>query len=272
MTRPPVAGLLIDGPLLNDVTTRRGATVVALRRLHRTHPRLRAVLGSPSVGQPTADRIVAAVSARPEVPSWNLLATVDVTTEHPYNLARRSLSARHLAGPGVGIALAGLGDATLAPVTPLAAGQYVRTIRELWNSWPYESIVGDRTSGIYADLGAIRRVAETNEDYRVRGPLGTPSAPDGEPLLAQWLHASGDEMVDGIEMAIEYSGDLPRLRAPSGLATATLLPVSTTEALVTLAANPPEVRTDPLPYPPRIRRLDSPIGAQAYPDDERTER
>ena len=90
--------------------------------------------------------------------------------DHPYNLARRVASLGHLSRGRSGVLL-GVRDAYAAPgpegagawggarlgpgapLTPATALDAARAVRALEQSWPYDSIVGDRDTGIPGAVG-----------------------------------------------------------------------------------------------------------------------
>ncbi|MGY2898961.1 alkanesulfonate monooxygenase SsuD/methylene tetrahydromethanopterin reductase-like flavin-dependent oxidoreductase (luciferase family) [Curtobacterium sp. PvP017] len=127
------------------------------------------------------------------LPDHGFLVAVAPTREHPYNAARRVLSLDHVLDGRVG-AVVGARDhgatntgvpSTGAPHDP---AEFARVLRGLWRTWPLDSIVGDRTSGLFAHIDRIRPLDHDGgpDGYRVRGPLTTPSSRQGEPVLAVW--------------------------------------------------------------------------------------
>jgi alkanesulfonate monooxygenase SsuD/methylene tetrahydromethanopterin reductase-like flavin-dependent oxidoreductase (luciferase family) len=115
----------------------------------------------------TVESSIAATVLAVRAPRLGWLAAAAVHRDHPYNLARRIASADHLAGGRSGLVLGvadgyapdgrdgdgAWGGAGLTPGVPLGA-QTARdaaaAIRDLWQSWPYASIVADHATGIYA--------------------------------------------------------------------------------------------------------------------------
>ena len=116
----------------------------------------------------------------------------------PYNLARRALSLDHLTGGRSGVLLgsrdprgrtesawsgAGLGaDAELGAET---TADTARAVVELWQSWPLDSIVGDKVSGILVHSDRIRRVGHRGAT-RTAGPLSIPTSLQGTPVLGRY--------------------------------------------------------------------------------------
>lgn len=205
MTPPTLTALSLTSNAAIGLATGDPATVAALDALHRGSGVDLLVLGADTVDAERADAaprvsahdpVTIAVARHALFPRWGFLAVAAPTRDHPYNLARRILSVHHLTGGRVGLALADddaglpLDDGALPWVPGLAPQASVTAdaaaaIRELWNSWPAGSIVGDRVSGQYAELGGIRRI-EARGVYRIDGPLGTPASALGEPVLARW--------------------------------------------------------------------------------------
>ncbi|MFJ4219594.1 hypothetical protein [Curtobacterium luteum] len=155
---------------------------------HRTADRPEPTDGS--VDRPTArlDPTTAALALAAALPGHGFLVATAPTREHPYNVARRVLSLDHVLGGRVGV-IVGAHDHGAPSVEPEHdAGEFARVLRGLWRTWPLDSIVGDREAGVFAHTDAIRPLDHDGGPggYRVRGPLTTPSSPQGEPVLAVW--------------------------------------------------------------------------------------
>ncbi|WP_328392942.1 hypothetical protein [Nocardia sp. NBC_00416] len=121
----------------------------------------------------------------------------------PYNLARRALSLDHLTRGRSGVLLgsrdprgrttnawsgAGLGgEADLGPET---AADTARALVGLWQSWPLDSIVGDKESGILVHSDRIRRVDHQGVT-KTAGPLSIPTSDQGTPVLG-WYGAGAN--------------------------------------------------------------------------------
>lgn len=139
------------------------------------------------------DPTTAALTLGRALPEHGFLVAVAPTREHPYNVARRVLSLDHVLDGRVGIVVGARDHGAPAPGAPSAGAphdpaEFARVLRGLWRTWPLDSIVGDRTSGVFAHTDRIRPLDHDGgpDGYRVRGPLTTPSSRQGEPVLAVW--------------------------------------------------------------------------------------
>lgn len=128
--------------------------------------------GRPARHDPTA--LATALTVR--LPGWPVLAVSDGRGDHPYNAARRFLSLDHLSRGRSGVLFRG--DGASAEHT----AERIRVIRALWNSWPLESLVADRDTGVYAQVDGIRAVDHQEEGFRVHGALNSPASIQGEPV------------------------------------------------------------------------------------------
>lgn len=137
------------------------------------------------------DPTAAALALGRALPEHGFLVAVAPTREHPYNVARRVLSLDHVLDGRVGVVVGSRDHG--APDTDPRDGphdpvEFATVLRGLWRTWPLDSIVGDRASGVFARTERIRPLDHDGgpDGYRVRGPLTTPSSRQGEPVLAVW--------------------------------------------------------------------------------------
>jgi alkanesulfonate monooxygenase SsuD/methylene tetrahydromethanopterin reductase-like flavin-dependent oxidoreductase (luciferase family) len=150
----------------------------------------------------TLEPTLAATLLAQRVPQVGWLIGAAAHTDHPYNLARRVASLDHLSGGRAGLLLGprsryapsgphgetAWGGAGLTPGRPLdtsTALDAARAVKALWRSWPAETIVADRGSGIYARAEGIVRIAHRGA-FEIDGPLTVPATPQGAPVLAWW--------------------------------------------------------------------------------------
>jgi alkanesulfonate monooxygenase SsuD/methylene tetrahydromethanopterin reductase-like flavin-dependent oxidoreductase (luciferase family) len=183
-------------------------------------------------GDPVADSresldpsLVATVAARHST-ELGLVIAAAAHRDHPYNLARRLLSVDHAAQGRVGwLALDGdhrIGlDTTVDAWTggALDAGhtaEAVAAVRTLWRTWPLDSVLGDRATGVFTDASRIRRADVRGGGYSIAGPLNLPGSTQGD--LPVWQHA-GPAVRDADLAVIEEAEPVPgwpavvRLRA-----------------------------------------------------------
>lgn len=165
--------------------------------------------------------LVATVAARHST-DLGLVVAAAAHRDHPYNLARRLVSADHAAGGRLGwlaldfdhgIALNAVTDTwTGATLAPAHTADAVDAVRTLWRTWPLESVVGDRSGGVFADPSQIRR-ADVTRGYSISGPLNVPGSAQGDlPVWRQWTPAD-PASVGGADLAVVEDGD----ELPDGL-------------------------------------------------------
>jgi FMN-dependent oxidoreductase (nitrilotriacetate monooxygenase family) len=65
------------------------------------------------------------------------------------------------------------------------ADEYVDVVCKLFDSWDADAVVMDRDSGTYADHTKVRPINHEGEFFKVRGPLNTVRAPQGQPVFVQ---------------------------------------------------------------------------------------
>lgn len=168
------------------------------------------------------DAVALATSLTARVPGLPVIVASDGERDHPYNAARRLLSLDHLSGGRAGVLFRN-GSSTAAHTA-----ERIRAIRALWNSWPRESLVADRESGVYAHTGGIRAVDHSGPGFRIRGALNSPSSIQGEPV-SLWQAGTAED--------VDTASGLVDLVVPGDAA---LVPVDSAAALDgALAAAPP---------------------------------
>ena len=115
--------------------------------------------------------------------------------DHPYNLARRVASLGHLSRGRSGLLL-GEGESGV-PVPVIA-----RAVRALEGSWPFESVIADRDTGIFVQSDRIEHV-DVDDLYRIAGPLTVPEPATG-PSVIGWFN--GPAVLDvGISDVIDLT-------------------------------------------------------------------
>lgn len=125
-----------------------------------------------------------------------LVATASTTYNEPYNLARKFASIDHLSNGRVGwniVTTAGLDAAQNFGRDEIPshreryerAAEFVDVCLKLWDSWDDDYLVGDKSTGVFADDKKVRRVDHVGKHFKVRGPLNVPRSPQGRPLLVQ---------------------------------------------------------------------------------------
>lgn len=140
-----------------------------------------------------------------------LIATASTTYNDPFNLARRLASLDYVSGGRAGWNIVttatkkaaqnfGLDDVPGHQERYRRAAEFTDVSIALWDSWEDGAEIGDKATGIYADVSRIHQVDFAGEYFRVRGPLNLPRSPQGRPLLVQ----AGSSQ-DGREFAAQYA-------------------------------------------------------------------
>ena len=125
-----------------------------------------------------------------------LIATASTTYMEPFNLARQFASLDHVSAGRIGWNIVttwsvpaasnfGANDQISHADRYLRAEEYVKIIKELWDSWSDDAVVDNRTDGLYAKVEGIRPIDHTGDYYQVAGPLNVPRCPQGRPVLVQ---------------------------------------------------------------------------------------
>jgi FMN-dependent oxidoreductase (nitrilotriacetate monooxygenase family) len=140
-----------------------------------------------------------------------LTATASTTYNEPYHIARKFASLDHISGGRAGWNIVtSTGNVTaqnfsreehLGHRERYERGrEFVEACKRLWDGWAEDSLVIDKESGIYADIGKIREAQFTGSHFSVRGALNIPRSPQTYPVLVQ---AGSSE--DGKEFAAELA-------------------------------------------------------------------
>jgi FMN-dependent oxidoreductase (nitrilotriacetate monooxygenase family) len=125
-----------------------------------------------------------------------LVATASTTYNEPYNLARRIATLDHLSCgraswnivttfiPDVA---ANFGTAELPNHDDRyeRAEEFVDVVTRLWDSWEDDALIGDKTTGRFADASRVHAINHRGAHYTVRGPITLPRSPQGRPVLYQ---------------------------------------------------------------------------------------
>jgi alkanesulfonate monooxygenase SsuD/methylene tetrahydromethanopterin reductase-like flavin-dependent oxidoreductase (luciferase family) len=119
-----------------------------------------------------------------------LVVAASPQRDHPFNLARRTASLDHISAGRAGVLAlsrdrvieSGLGAASVwatSPADSVALADAIAALRKLWRSWPLESLDADPSIA----QGAVVRFAAHDGIFSTRGPLNSPSTPQGEPVV-----------------------------------------------------------------------------------------
>ncbi|MCB2048510.1 MAG: LLM class flavin-dependent oxidoreductase [Novosphingobium sp.] len=124
------------------------------------------------------------------------VATASTTFTEAYNLARLFASADHISGGRVAWNIVTTADDESAANFGMdqvighderyvRAEEYVRLVRDLWDSWADDAIVRDKASGKWLDLDKLRFHGHEGKYLKSAGPLNIPRPPQGHPVLVQ---------------------------------------------------------------------------------------
>ncbi|MFD4462209.1 NtaA/DmoA family FMN-dependent monooxygenase [Nocardia sp. NPDC058480] len=144
------------------------------------------------VGRPDTFTVLNAVAAVTE--RLGLAGTINSTYNEPFEVAKQFASLDHLSGGRAAWNVVTSSDAFTGENFRRGgylehgeryrrADQVVAATRALWDSWPTDSLVIDRTRGIFA-----REVPETtfrSSQFDVAAPFVVPPSPQGHPVLLQ---------------------------------------------------------------------------------------
>ena len=125
-----------------------------------------------------------------------LIATASTTYSEPYNLARLFGTLDHISKGRAGWNIVTTGSPDVAQNFGLTehpaygdryqrAQEYLDVVSKLWDSWEDDAIIGDRTTGQYANADKIHPINHAGRHFQVRGALTTPRSPQGRPVYVQ---------------------------------------------------------------------------------------
>jgi FMN-dependent oxidoreductase (nitrilotriacetate monooxygenase family) len=162
-----------------------GDRVVGLPEQQSEHPNL--VLRPEAL---TLAGFVAAVTER-----IGIVATVNTTYAHPFNVARATATLDHLSGGRLALnvvtgrdpeAAANFGrDAHWDTDQRFdTATEFTEVVHRLWDSWEDGALVAEKDGGRFVDAARVHRIDFRGEQFDVRGPLNIVRPPQGQvPIL-----------------------------------------------------------------------------------------
>ncbi|MGX2995725.1 NtaA/DmoA family FMN-dependent monooxygenase [Streptomyces sp. JNUCC 64] len=144
-------------------------------------------------GRPDNVTVLAALAAVTE--RLGLAATVNATFNEPYEVARRFATLDHLSEGRVAWNVVTSYDAFTGEnfrrggFLPEAdrytrAEEFLRTTRELWDSWRPDDVRADVTAGEFVRAGA-GAFAHHGQHFDIEGRFTTPRGPQGHPVIIQ---------------------------------------------------------------------------------------
>lgn len=157
------------------------------------------------VGRPDTLTVLAALAA--VTTHLGLAGTLNTTFREPYELARQLASLDHLSGGRAAWNVVTTSDAFTGEnfrrggyldraLRYERAAEFLRTARELWESWPAGAMVGDRDGGRFATRADLGAFAHHGDQFDIAGHFTVPRSPQVHPVILQ----AGDSP-DGREFA-----------------------------------------------------------------------
>ncbi|MCU7725175.1 NtaA/DmoA family FMN-dependent monooxygenase [Actinoplanes sp. KI2] len=146
------------------------------------------------VGRPDTFTVLAALAA--VTTHLGLTGTINSTFNEPYEVARQFASLDHLSGGRAGWNVVTSWDAFtgenfrrggfLAESDRYGrATQFLATAKELFDSWPADTIVADRESGRFLRDGHAGTFRHTDAHFDIGGRFTVPRSPQGRPVILQ---------------------------------------------------------------------------------------
>lgn len=127
-------------------------------------------------------------------------ATVSTTYSDPFTVARAFASLDHIShGRAAWNAVTTAAPAAAANFGTQhpdhgrryeIAGEFLDTVKGLWDCWADDAIVADRESGLYIDPARVKPLDHEGAFFKVKGPVNIGRAPQGHPIISQ---AGGSE-------------------------------------------------------------------------------
>ncbi|MFT4182727.1 MAG: LLM class flavin-dependent oxidoreductase [Rhizobium sp.] len=229
MMATPYLALGLAGPHLVELTASR-----ALLSRWDTLPVAFSVLGidrvdgsAPAPVTLTSSAVGATLASA--TTSGRFLIAASPQRDHPYNIARRVASLAHLSrgrsglligvrdayapeGPKEAPAWGGAGLGGGAPLNAQTAYDAARAVRALEQSWPHDSIIGNRETGILVEANRIVHV-DIDNSFSIAGPLNAPEPATGASVIAWYAGAASDippvSGNDPIELVLGAQGSVP---------------------------------------------------------------
>lgn len=125
-----------------------------------------------------------------------LVATVSTSFNEPFNLARYFASLDGISGgrSGWNVVTSGLELEGLNFNLPRQyshserysrAAEFTDVVKGLWDSWDDDAFVFDKASSQFSRADGLHTLNHRGTHFSVRGPLGIPRSPQGQPVIVQ---------------------------------------------------------------------------------------
>ncbi|WP_433528139.1 NtaA/DmoA family FMN-dependent monooxygenase [Micromonospora sp. CA-263727] len=146
------------------------------------------------VGRPDTLTVLAGLAA--VTTHLGLAGTLNTTYREPYELARQLASLDHLSGGRAAWNVVTTSDAFTGEnfrrggyldrsLRYQRAAEFVRTARELWESWQPDAVVGDRAAGRYLATAEAGAFAHRGDQFDISGHFTVPRSPQLHPVILQ---------------------------------------------------------------------------------------
>ncbi|WP_410656658.1 NtaA/DmoA family FMN-dependent monooxygenase [Amycolatopsis sp. lyj-112] len=150
------------------------------------------ILDSDVVGRPNTTTVLAALSA--VTTRLGLAGTLSSTFNEPYEVARQVASIDHLSGGRAAWNVVTSPDGWTGQNFRRGgflnredryhrAEEFLATVRELWDSWAPDALVGDKENGVFAR--GISRFVHKGPQFDIHGEFTVPRTPQGQPIVIQ---------------------------------------------------------------------------------------
>lgn len=136
-----------------------------------------------------------------------LVSTVSTTWNPPYVVARQLQSLNWVSRGRIGWNIVtalqghenfGLSTMPSADERYQRAAEFTAVVRQLWDSFPGDSVLVDREVGRYADATRIKPINHEGEHFRVRGPLNMPAFDARIPLIQAGASEAGRDFAASV--------------------------------------------------------------------------
>ena len=146
------------------------------------------------VGRPDTFTVLAALAGVTE--RIGLTGTINSTFNEPYEVARQFATLDHLSGGRAAWNVVTSSDAFTGENFRrggfldyadryVRAGEFIRTARELWDSWAEDEIVADVEAGQFVRSGPPGAFEHHGEQFDIRGNFTVPRSPQRHPVILQ---------------------------------------------------------------------------------------
>jgi FMN-dependent oxidoreductase (nitrilotriacetate monooxygenase family) len=147
-----------------------------------------------TVGRPDSLAVLTALAS--VTTHIGLAATLNATFHEPYELARQLATLDHLSGGRAAWNVVTSSDAFTGENFRrggfldyedryVRAGEFVRTARELWDSWADDELVIDADAGQFVRSGSPGSFDHHGPQFDIRGNFNVPRSPQRHPVILQ---------------------------------------------------------------------------------------